>query len=57
MAQVYAQQAKIAGASPDGETVPGRDGQGSGSGVGEGNRDRNQDSDVSDEEPGDDLPC
>lgn len=64
MAQVYAQQAKIAGASPDGENSPegntdaldNAQSSGGGGAARAAKNDRN-DSDVSDEEAGDDLPC
>uniref|UniRef100_A0A915PUR6 GOLD domain-containing protein n=1 Tax=Setaria digitata TaxID=48799 RepID=A0A915PUR6_9BILA len=62
MAQIYAQQAKVAGASPDGEPIQANDNINGQGGTQdqvdhEGKRSRNQNSDVSDEEPGDDLPC
>lgn len=61
MAQIYAQQAKVVGASPDSELTPSKsvDGQDSAQNKvdSEGKRNRSQNSDVSDEEAGEDLPC
>lgn len=61
MAQVYAQQAKVVGASPDGDKPMNADGVVSEVAPDSTTKDVNskkaEESDVSDEEPGDDLPC
>lgn len=61
MAQIYAQQAKIVGASPDSKITPVKDMDQEDSAENklhnEANRSRSQNLDVSDEEVGEDLPC
>ncbi|OZC07927.1 Emp24/gp25L/p24 family protein [Onchocerca flexuosa] len=60
MAQIYAQQSKVIGASPDSEFIPTKNLNEQNSSQNkvddEEKRNRNQNSDVSDEEPGEDLP-